>query len=67
MYLGHVPAIMAREAMTQAVVTSMPYLDEDVRAEVLTEWARTAGTKPPETTERISMEDFRNEIKQRIV
>jgi hypothetical protein len=58
---------MAREAMTQAVVTSMPYMDEDARTEVLHEWARAAGTKPPETSERISMEDFRNEIKQRIV
>jgi hypothetical protein len=64
-YLSHVPAIMAREAMTATVVTSMPYMDEDARMEVLQEWARAAGSKI-ETADRISMEDFREDIKKRV-
>lgn len=65
-YLSHVPAIMAREAMTAAVVSSMPYMDEDARAEVLQEWARTAGAKPADMADRISMDDFREDIKKRV-
>lgn len=63
-YLSHVPAIMAREAMTAAVVSSMPYMEEDSRMEVLQEWARTAGSKPIETADRISMDEFTQDIRR---
>jgi len=64
---GHIPVIMAKEAMTAAVVASMPYMEEESRIEVLRDWAEVAGTEAPEQGERISFEDFTQEIKQRIV
>jgi len=65
-YLGHIPVIMAREAITQSMVASMPYLDEDDRASVLNDWSRVAGTKSPTAAEPISFEEFKQDIKRRV-
>jgi hypothetical protein len=66
-YLSHIPAILAREAMMQAVIASMPHMEEESRMEVLNEWARAAGAAPVENSEKISMDEFKSEIKQRII
>ena len=61
-YLNHIPVIMAKEAMTQSVISSMPHMDEETRAEVLRDWAAIAGTDLA-TADPISEEDFREDIK----
>jgi len=65
--------IVAKEAMLQSVVASMPYMDDENRTNVLRSWAEVADEpfvekeKPlPPNTDRISFEDFKHEIKQRI-
>lgn len=66
-YLGHIPVILAKEAMTASLVASMPYMEEESRLEVLHDWAIIAGTEPPEAGERISFEDFKQtDMQQRI-
>lgn len=69
LYLGHIPSIMAREAITNSIVAAMPHMDEDVRQQVLHEWSIAAnpGQKPPTSSEKIGFDDFASEIKQRLV
>jgi len=66
-YLTHIPSIMAREAMIQATVASVPYMEEESRMEVLNEWSLVSGGKPVTNTTPISMEDFREDIQKRAI
>jgi hypothetical protein len=67
-YLEHIPAIMAKEALTQSMVASMPYMDDDTRNEVLRDWQAVAGHEVTAgVPERVSGDDVIEAIKERVV
>jgi len=68
-WLNHIPVIMAREAISASLVASMPYMDEDMRGEVMRSWQGTAGQDVTAgVPERQSFEDFvRSDMRERIV
>lgn len=65
-YLGHIPAILAREAMLNATITALPHMDEEARASVLSDWAGAAGVEI-ETLDKVSFEEFTKEIQERVI
>lgn len=67
-YIGHIPTIMAKEAMTSSVIASMPYMDDETRNEVLRDWQIVSGGEASVgVPDKIEFKDFAQEIKQRIV
>jgi uncharacterized protein YcsI (UPF0317 family) len=68
-YQSHIPSLMAQEAMTQSVVASVPYMDEETRGEVMRDWQAVAGQEVTAgVPERISFDDFvKGDMKERVV
>lgn len=73
-YIGHIPAIMAKEALIESVVASLPHMDEESRAAVIASWNVQATGRVPETVseawqgDRVSFEEFvRGDMKERIM
>jgi hypothetical protein len=64
-WLGHIGTLRAEESLDAATISSMPWMEDDDRHEVLEGLNRAAGAET-EQLETISEEDFKVEMRRSI-